>query len=175
MTDERPTPLSLWKRMSLDQRLHAARAFWLDEQATDDQLQAVMLIAQRKKFRPKSVLSLDVDRKARHLASLGGVTEALAGRMLIAYHLADERPMMGAFLDALGIAHENGLIEEEAPTPDPAKIGPAAAAIAAVYPAEHVALYLNTLLCQDPDTWGGLAGLSQVGAWGGGQGAGARE
>ena len=29
------------------------------------------------------------------------------------YHLERQRPMMGAFLDLLGIAHENGLINEE--------------------------------------------------------------
>ena len=44
--------------MTSDQRLHAGRAFWSEEQATDDQIQAVMLISQQKKFRPKTVLSL---------------------------------------------------------------------------------------------------------------------
>ena len=34
--------------------------------------------------------------------------------------------MMGAFLDALGIAHENGLIKDEGVKPDAAKVGPAA-------------------------------------------------
>ena len=156
------TPSRLWKRMTPAQRLDAARAFWLDEQAADDQIQAVMLISQRKKFRPKSVLALDTDRKARHLASLPSMPETLAGRALIVYHLAEQRPMMAAFLDALGIKHENGLIEDEAPKPDPAKIGAAVSAIAGAYPAEHVALYLNTLLCQDPETWNGLADLPQL-------------
>jgi hypothetical protein len=156
------TPSRLWKRMTPDQRLQAARAFWLDEQAADDQIQAVLLISQRKNFRPKTVVSLHIDRKARHLASLTTLPDALAGRALIQYHLAEQRPMMGAFLDALGLAHENGLIEEEAAKPDPAKIAPAAAQIASQYPPEHVSLYLNTLLCQDPDTWGGLAEVPQV-------------
>ncbi len=35
--------------------------------------------------------------------------------LLVSYHLAHQRPMMGAFLDALGIAHEEGLIKEESP------------------------------------------------------------
>ena len=43
--------------MTADQRLRAAKAFWLDEQATDDQIQAVLVIAQQKKFRPKFILS----------------------------------------------------------------------------------------------------------------------
>jgi hypothetical protein len=62
---------------------------------------------------PKTVVSLDVDRKARHLATLGSVPDSTAARALIVYHLAEQRPMMGAFLDALGIAHENGLIQAE--------------------------------------------------------------
>ena len=51
--------------------------------------------------------------------------------------------MMGSFLDALGIKHENGLIEdEEMAAPTPEKLREAAAAIAAQYPREDVALYL---------------------------------
>ena len=99
--------------MTLDQRTRAARAFWEDPEATDDQVQAALLIAQQKKFRPKTVIGLDVDRKARHLATLGGLPDAMAARALIVYHLAEQRPMMGAFLDALGIEHENGLIQED--------------------------------------------------------------
>jgi len=88
--------------------------------------------------------------------------EDLAARLLIVYHLAEQRPMMGAFLDALGIAHENGLIREDAGTPDPSKLAAAAAAIAREYPAHHVALYLNTLLWQDPAAWGSLQGVPEV-------------
>jgi len=162
MTEPTLTPSRLWKRMSSDQRLLASRAFWSDDQATDDQIQAVMLISQRKKFRPKTVVSLDIDRKARHLASLPSMPDALAGRALILYHLAEQRPMMGAFLDALGVKHDNGLIEDDAVKPDVSKIAVAAAEIAAKFPSENVSLYLNTLLCQDPETWGGLADVPQL-------------
>jgi len=147
--------------MTLEQRLRAARAFWLDDEAVDDQMQAVFLIAQRKKFRPKTVVSLDVDRKAGHLASLPSLSDALAARALVIYHLADERDMMTSFLDALGIEHENGLIKDDHAKPDPAKIGPAAAHLAERFPAGNVSLYLNTLLCQDPETWGALADVPQ--------------
>jgi hypothetical protein len=53
------------------------------------------------------------------------------------------------------------LIEEDAPTPDPAKIAAAAAAIARKYPAHDVSLYLNTLLWQDP-VWEPLQGVPEV-------------
>ena len=145
--------------MTAEQRLRAAYALWRDEEATSDQLQAALLIAQQRKFRPKTVIGLDEDRKARHLASLTTLPEALAARMLVVYHLAEQRPMMGAFLDAIGIAHDNGVIRDDAVTPDPTKITAAAAAIATDYPAHDVSLYLSTLLWQDPVSWGALRGV----------------
>ncbi len=150
------TPSRLWKRMTLDQRQRAAHAFWADPEATDDQVQAALLIAQQKKFRAKSIINLDLHRKARHLATLGSVPDTIVARALILYHLADQRPMMAAFLDALGIAHENGLIQEDSVKPDPTKLGPAVAQITSQFPADDVRLYLNTLISQDPETWAGL-------------------
>src|SRR5689334_1805870 len=162
MTDTTLTPSRLWKRMTTDQRTRAARAFCADPDATDDQVQAALLIAQQKKFRPKTIIGLDIDRKARHLATLAPVPDQIAGRALIVYHLAEHRAMMGAFLDALGIAHENGLIQEDDVKPDVEKIAPAAAQIARQYPAEDVSLYLNTLIAQDPETWGTLKDVPEA-------------
>jgi hypothetical protein len=157
MTDSALTPSRLLKRMSPELRQQAAKAFWLDEEATDDQVQAVFLIAQQKKFRPKFVLGLDIDRKARHLATLGSLPDAIAARVLIVYHLAEQRPMMGAFLDALGIKHEEGLITEESPSaPETATLDAAVKTLSGAYPKEDVARYFWTLLWQDPETWGGL-------------------
>jgi len=134
MTETTLTPSRLWKQLTLEQRTRAARAFWEDPEATDDQLQAALLIAQQKKFRPKTVVGLDIDRKARHLATLGTVPDQIAARTLVVYHLAEQRPMMAAFLDALGIAHENGLIQEDSVKPDPEKIAPAAAELVNSFP-----------------------------------------
>ena len=77
--------------MTVPHRQKAALAFWLADEAMDDQVQAALLIAQQKKFRPKSVLALDDERKARHLASMPNLPEQVAARALIAYHLADQR------------------------------------------------------------------------------------
>ncbi len=164
MTEQTLTPSRLWKRMTRDQRVTVARAFWKDGDAADDQIQAALVIARQKKFRPKTVVALDDERKALHLASIPSLPDNLAAKALVIYHLTEQRPMMGAFLDALGLAHENGLIQEENPKPDPGKIAPAAGKIAEMFPAEHVSIYLNTLLCQDPETWGGLRDVPQLGA-----------
>ena len=147
--------------MSPEKRLDAATAFWNEEKELEglhsQHLEAIVAIAGHLKFRPKSVQALPVDRRARQLAHLPAVPEAVITRALIAHHLAAQRPLMAAFLDALGIAHEDGLIKDENVTPpDPAKLASAAATVAAGFPKEDVVLYLNTLVTQDPDTWGGL-------------------
>jgi hypothetical protein len=153
-----PRPSQLWKQLSPERKLQAAEAFWRDENAGVEQAEALATIAQRIKFRIKSVLSMPVEKKAKQLVALPAVSEMVAARLLVAYHLVHQRPMMGAFLDALGIKHEEGLIsEEDIQPPDPAKLKAASTTLAASYPAEDVNLYLSTLTWQDPDTWGGLA------------------
>ena len=151
-------PSRLWKKMSSERLLEAAELFWSDEQSTEQQIEAVGALAARMKFRPKSVIGLPLERKAKYLATMPTVSDTVAARALVNYHLERPRPMMGAFLDHLGLAHENGLIREEnVVKPDPAKLKTAAAELSAQYPHEDVVLYLSTLVSQDPDTWGGLA------------------
>jgi len=159
-----PRPSHLWKRLSPERKLQAADAFWQDENARTEQVEATLLIAQRLKFRAKSVQGLPRDKKARHLVNLGTVSEIVAARLLVAYHLHHQRPMMGAFLNALGIANEDGLIADgsELQPVDPQRLREAASAIATSHPAEDVALYLSTLLWQDPDTWAGLAEVPEL-------------
>jgi hypothetical protein len=161
MTDTTLTAGRLWKRMTFEQRHRAAGAFWRDETTTAEQAQAVQLIATHKKFRPKTVAGLDAEGKARHLASVP-LPDDLATRLLVVYHLAAQRPMMGAFLDALGIAHDNGLMHEDHTAPDPAKLGPAVAALVSAYPSADVSVYLHTLRCHDPETWGALQGIRDL-------------
>ena len=147
--------------MSPERRLAAAELFWADEQSTEQQIEAVGALASHMKFRPKSVISLPIDKKAKYLATLPVVSDTVAARALVNYHLAQQRPMMAAFLDSLGIGHEDGLISEENVAKlDPEKLRTAAAELATKYPPEDVSLYFKTLVSQDPDTWGMLAELT---------------
>ena len=158
MTDTTPTAARLWKRMTFEQRQRAARAFWRDDALAADHAQAIQQIAKHNKLRPKTAAGLDAEARARYLANVP-VPDELATRLLVLYHLAEQPAMMGTFLDALGIAHENGLIRDSNVTPDAAKLGPAVAAIAGAYLPADVSLYLDTLLCHDPATWEALQGL----------------
>jgi hypothetical protein len=150
-------PARLWKRMPESARRQAAAAIWADEDAAEQRIEAVATIARQMKFRAKTVQALPDDRKTRYLAAIGNVSDALAARLLISYHLAHQVPMMSAFLEALGIANQNGVItEEEVQAPAADRLGTAARSLAGTYPLPDVRLYFATLVWQDPETWGGL-------------------
>ena len=154
-------PSRLWKVMPADRRIAAAELFWADEQSTEQQIEAVTALAAHMKFRAKSIIALPIEKKAKYLATLPSVSDPVAARALVNYHLAHQRPMMAAFLDSLGISHEEGLISEETvPKPEPATLAAAATELASRFPREDVTLYFSTLVSQDPETWGGLVPLA---------------
>jgi hypothetical protein len=150
-------PSALWKRMPAATRVLAAEAFWRDKESPEiaaQHVEAAANLASRLKFRAKSVQTMSLDRKAKYLAQLSDISDAIATRALIAYHFANQRPLMGAFLDALGIAHEDGLITaEDLKAPDAAAVAAAATSVKASFPAEDVEMYLRTLATLDGDTW----------------------
>ena len=144
--------------MSADRRKQAAEAFWRDENGASEQAEAIAAIALRLKFRMKSVVVLPAARKIQYLVDLPVVPEVVAARLLVSHHLENKREMMAVFLDALGVAHENGMIAEGTDVPkEPDKIHTAVKTIAASFPTEDVALYLATLSWQDSETWSMLA------------------
>lgn len=156
-------PSKLWKHLSAERRLAAAELFWADEQSAEQQIEAIAAIAAHMKFRTKTLFNLSSEKKSKYLSTLPNISDSIAARALVNYHLERQRPMMGAFLDGLGITHEDGLINDEnAAKPDPEKLKTAAADLATKYPVEDVSLYFSTLVSQDPDTWGGLAELPPV-------------
>lgn len=145
--------------MPIEKRQAAAAAFWEDEHGLDQQVEVIVTLARKLNFRPKSIQTLPAERRIKLLAGMADVSEAVATRALIGYHLTSERPMMATFLDAVGIAHDNGLITaEEVPAPPAEKLSAGVAAIKAAYPPDAVRLYLHTLVVLDGDTWGALDG-----------------
>jgi hypothetical protein len=147
----------LWKLMTEEQRRRAAEAFWQEGEAGAEHAEVVGLLSRRLNFRVKSVLALPLDKKAKYTAGLAAVSDAVAGRLLVTFHLVHQRAMMGTFLDAVGINHDNGLIADDAqPNLDAEKLPEGVKALREQYPVEDVDLYLHTLRLQDHATWGGL-------------------
>jgi len=147
------TATRLWKRLTREERLTAAAAFW-HEPPQEVAGAALAAIVKARHLRPQVARALDEEEKARSLASVLDPGETVASALLVALHLGERRPILAAFLDAAGLPHENGVLKEEDSTPlseDAARAG--VRALLASYPRAHVETYLNTLWLQDPERW----------------------
>jgi hypothetical protein len=153
-------PAQLWSTLDPEVRTAAARALYThDWGEAPTRREADFTIMQGMRFRESAVRQLSVDKRAHYLARSIRPTDSLAGSMLLALHLEHRRDMLAAFLDALTIPHENGLISEghDLTPPSAAALAQAASALRDRFPAEAVDLYLATLYVLDRDTWAGLA------------------
>ena len=159
---DRCTPSQLWAALEPEVRLAAARSLYAHEWAgtpTKREADATLMMALR--FREAAVRQLPVARRAEYLAKSARPGDSLASSLLLALHLEERRPMLAAFLDALAIPHENGLIaEDHEPTPpEPAQLEKAAKELEGRFSAADVDLYLSTLYVLDRDTWKGVRPL----------------
>ena len=151
------TATRLWKRLTREARLAAASAFW-QETPAEGAGAALAAIVKARHLRPQVARALDADEKARSLASVLDPGESVASALLVALHLGPRRAMLAPFLDAAGLAHENGILKDEDAEPvteDAVRAG--VGALAASFPRADIETYLNTLWLQDPDRWQALA------------------
>ena len=148
----------IWKYMEEDRRLKAAESFYADESLRQFQQAADQFIARTKNFRVPFVKRLPVQKRAWYLAHLS-IPQDVMAQLIISYHFALQRPMMAAFLNALGIANNNGSIDEKAEVETPAKerLEAAVQAVRDQFLAEDVNIYLATLYAQNSEVWGELA------------------
>jgi hypothetical protein len=150
-----PTATRVWKRLSPVERKTAAEAFFT-EPAQEVVGAALGAIVKARHLRPQAARSLPPEEQARILSGVLDPGEALASTLLVALHLKARRPLLVAFLDAVGLPHEDGILKEEADAAGPLdedKVRTAARSLQAAFPVEEVRVYLNTLFLQDPDRW----------------------
>jgi len=159
------TATRLWRRLQPEERLQAATAFW--EQPPEEALGAALgAIVKARRLRPQVARSLPLEARARILASHSDPGETVAAALLVALHLAHRRTLLATFLNAAGLAHEDGVLRDEV---DETPLGAEAArrgatALAAAFPPEQVRVYLNTLWLQDPERWAVLEQTAGSGA-----------
>jgi hypothetical protein len=148
-----PTAQRLWKSLGPEDRLAAANHFWREPPA-EVAGTALGVLVKARHLRPQAARALAPEAQARILATVHEPGEPLAAALLVALHLGERRPLLGAFLDALSLPHENGVLKEETEPPplDDAAARRAIAALRSFAPAQ-VTMYLNTLWLQDPARW----------------------
>jgi hypothetical protein len=150
-------PLAVWDLMTDDERKQAAAALWTNADR-ESRMAVEMVVAREMKFRPQSVRKLSAERIAPRLARIAAeMPESAFFQFLFHYHMAEGRELMVEYLDAVGLPHEDGVLDlpedAEAPTGD-AAAGPARELIA-----KHgrgALVYLGTLAVADADFWAGM-------------------
>jgi hypothetical protein len=153
--------MRLWKTLTHEERLRAASVFF-EEPPAELAGAALGALVKARHLRPQAARSLPPDAQARILATVLDPGEPLAQGLLVGLHLADRRPLLGAFLDALKLPHEDGILTEAADAAPPVDDEQARAAVGALgrFPADQVRTYLNTLWLQDPERWRALEGTT---------------
>ena len=152
-----PSPLRLWKSLERETRVEAARSFWL--QPTEEAaVVAAREIVSILRVRPQAFHKIPIEQRVRAVAGLAHPPEALADSLLLSLHVGARRELLVAFLDAVGIRHEQGLIPDdgEMPAVGIEVIRAAAPALVAAHGAAAVRVYWNALWLQDPERWSAL-------------------
>jgi len=115
-------------------------------------------VADARKLRP--VFLERQPRTQRHTAMLTTLTrpslELITGNLIRAWLLKKYNGMLVDFLNALGIEHKDGVVEELPPTVEDAKLKVAVDELVAKYPPEVVAIYLNAFNEMNEVEWANL-------------------
>lgn len=153
-----PNVVRLWRALPREARLEAAHSFW--ERPTEEAaVAAAQEIVKILRVRPQAFHKVPLDQRVRAVAGLAAPPDTLAEALLISLHVDARRDLLVAFLDALAIPHEEGMISEEDDfePPTAAAVRGALPALLARFPAEQIAVYWNALWLQDGERWAALA------------------
>jgi hypothetical protein len=109
---------------------------------------------------------LPVDKRVDYLTLAVHPDDSLATALLRALHLPQRSEMLGAFLDALGIPQQGGVIDtdDELDAPGGEELVAAVGALRDGFPADEVDVYLATLLSMEPEFWGSLVEIVRPGS-----------
>jgi len=111
-------------------------------------------VALSLRFRPQAVRKLPMVQRAKRAKSIleAGKAAELAYEVFGAYLIKHKKDLVTGFLDATGVEHKDGMIEDiDAAKPDGKKVATAAKELDERFPPEDVTLYLALAAEQWPD------------------------
>jgi hypothetical protein len=115
-------------------------------------------VAEARKLRP--VFFERQPRTQRHTAMLATLTrpalELVTGNLIRAWLLKKYRQMLVDFLDALGIPHKEGVVEDLPKAMDDTKLRAAVDVLLAKYPPEAASVYLHAFSDMNEVEWPAL-------------------
>ncbi|MES2176506.1 MAG: hypothetical protein V4550_01480 [Gemmatimonadota bacterium] len=149
----------LWKALTPAEKADAIAACMADDENGWVRTTTRNAVAGALKFRPQTVATWPRAKLISEAARLPLDDAQLLSSYIVDLHLGHRRPMMGAFLDSLGIPNDNGRIDSEnvvVPVQEKDKVSAAADALVASYPRDEVVTYFLTLQLQDSAVWSEL-------------------
>jgi len=153
------TVRKLWKALTAEERAMGITASLNDDEGGWVKNTTRAQVAKALKFRPQTVAQMPRTKLVADAARLPIDDVQLLSAFIVDLHLGHRRPMMKQFLDALGIANDDGRIDNETTEVSEQKeadVAKAATALAGSYPLDEVVTYFLTLLLQDANTWGAV-------------------
>ena len=114
--------------------------------------------------RPQKVAKRPLEMRMKALRSwlLRTRDDELAGELLRAYLLGPRKELVTSFLDATGVPHEDGTVEEEDAKPDEAKVAEAVKGLLKDHHEGDVRLYLEIAVRQWPESEGLKTALDEL-------------
>jgi len=121
-------------------------------------------VAQARKVRP--VFLERQPRAERHVTVLATLTrpgmELAAGGLLRGWLLKKQTALLSDFLNALGVPHKDGVVEDLPDTMDDAKLRSAVETVLAKHPPEVVTVYLHAFYEMNQARWPNLKALLET-------------
>jgi len=118
-------------------------------------------VAEARKLRP--VFLEREPRAKRHAQMLSTLArpsmDLITGNLIRAWLLKKHRSLITEFLDALGIPHKEGVVDDLPKTMEDAKLKPAVDALLAKHPPEVVSVYLHVFNDMNEANWENLKAL----------------
>lgn len=154
---ENDGPYAVWDLMNEDERRLAAQTLWRD---ADHEARTVLetTLAKELKFRPHALRKLPVEKlTARLMRMAPDMPDTMLFQFLFYLHMGERRPLMVEYLDAVGLPHDDGVLNLPDDADPPAKDAVEKAGRELLKVHDHEALvYLATLMVADKQLWEGL-------------------
>ena len=142
----------LWKTLSPEEKSLAAAELVKDPTPLI-KASVIAVVAEARKMRAIAAKKLPPEVQAKIVATVRDPGEILASSLLVALHLGPRKPMLIAFLDALGLPHEDGVLKDEATEAIGLEDLKKGCAALSAEPPSAIRIYLNTLWLQDGARW----------------------
>jgi hypothetical protein len=118
-------------------------------------------VAEAKRVRP--IFLERQPRAERHASMVSALSkpnlDTAAAALIRAWLVQKQAPMLMAFLDALGIKHDKGVVEDLPATVEDAKLKSAVDTLLGKFPHEAVSVYLNAFNGMNAAGWANLKTL----------------